>query len=199
MLIGSNNSLTYLTPCSALQRVFRWVNRCQEVTYEEQYTYWGIRYFDIRLFVNKYGQMVIKDGYTKYSLFSLYSVFDYFDKRGDVVVNVSLDVSINEYMSSDYNQAEAKFKGLCRVMETIYHNIIFTGGTRKFDNKVLYSFGKRKNNYDDMKIVAPAKWSPVYRFISKWLPFLIGRLNKKYIEKFKDKHIFLVLNYINRR
>lgn len=199
MLIGSNNSLTYLKPSNLFFKIKHWFIRCQEIPYDEQYTFWGVRYFDFRLFVNKHNHIMVKNNAYEYSLFSLYQILDFFDKRGDAVLNVTLDVSFADHMASNYQRVEDKFKEVCHVIDSIHHHIVFLGGDRKFDGKVVYKFKKRESNYDNFEVISPAEWSPVYRFVSRWLPFLIGGLNRKYIEKFKDKHVFLVLNYVNRR
>jgi hypothetical protein len=31
------------------------------------------------------------------------------------------------------------------------------------------------------------------------MPFLVGKMNSMYIKKFKDKHVFLMLNYVDKR
>lgn len=199
MLIGSNNSLTYLKPSNIFSRLKHWFTKSQEIPYDEQYTFWGIRYFDLGLYVTKDNQLLIRDIGYKQSLSSLYQILDFFEKRGDVILNITFDASFTDQMSSNYQKKQDKFKEICHVIDNIYHNIIFVGGSRNFDGKVIYEFKKRENNYASFELISPSKWSPVYRFVSNWLPFLIGGLNKKYIEKFKDKHVFLVLNYINRR
>lgn len=198
MLIGSNNSLTYLKPSNIWFRIKAWLVKCQEVDYEEQYTFWGVRYFDFRLYVNKHNHIIVKNDTHEYTLFSFYQVLDYFDKRGDVVVNVTLDASFNDCMKDSYQGVEKKFKEICHIIDSIHHNVEFRGGTRKFDGKVLYKFKERTNSYN-LEAICPDEWSPMYRFVTKWMPFLIGRFNRKYMDQFKDKHVFLVLNYVNRR
>ena len=173
--------------------------RCQEIPYDGQYNFWGVRYYDLRLYVNKNNHIMAKNSVYEYSLFSLYEILDYFDKRGDVVVKVTLDATMENFMSNEYKRIENKFKDICYIIDGIYKNVIFTGGTRLFDNRQIYTFKPRKSNYRDMKVISPVEFSPVYRFVSKWMPFLIDRLNRKYIEKFRDKRVFLVLNYVNRQ
>ena len=80
MLIGSNNSLTYLKPSNIWFRIKAWLVKCQEVDYEEQYTFWGVRYFDFRLYVNNHSHIIVKNDTHEYTLFSFYQVLDYFDK-----------------------------------------------------------------------------------------------------------------------
>ena len=198
MLIGSNNSLTYLKPSNIWSRLKVWLVKCQEVDYDEQYTFWGVRYFDIRLYTNKHNHIMAKNDTQEYSLFSFYEILDYMDKRGDVVMNVTLDASFDDHMKGNYPSVEKKFIETCHIIDSIYHNITFCGGNRKFDGKELYKF-KKGGDIKTREVISPSEWSPVYRFVTKWMPFLIGRFNRKYIEQFSDRHVFLVLNYVNRR
>jgi hypothetical protein len=198
MLIGSSNSLTYTKPSNVWLGFLARFGKSQEVPYDEQYTYWGVRMFDIRLYVNKHGHAMVKNGKYEYPLYSLYQILDYMNRRGDVSVIITLDAEFRDRMMESYAGVEDKFKEICNILDTIYKDIFFFGGTRKFDNKLLYEFRKREDcNMTDT--IYPEDWSPIYRFVSKWMPFLIGKMNNMYIKKFKDKHVFLMLNYVNRR
>ena len=198
MLIGSSNSLTYIKPSNIWLGFLARFGKRQAVPYDEQYTYWGVRLFDIRLYINKHGHAMVKNGKYEYPLYSLYQILDYLNKKGDVSVMITLDAEFSDRMLESYDGVEDKFKEICNILDSIYKSIFFFGGTRKFDNKLLYSFKKREGcNITEM--IYPEEWSPLYRFVSKWMPFLIGRMNSMYIKKFKDKHVFLVLNYVNRR
>jgi hypothetical protein len=193
LILGSNNSLTYLEPSPWWFKIFKNIKKCQEVPYDEQYTFWGVRFFDFRLGVDKHNHIIAKNGIHEYPIFSFYEMLDYFDKRGDVILRVSFEETRHANESK-----ERKFKEICKIIEFIYEDIHLVGGYRKFDNKKIYQFDwERKNKIAD--IINPSEWSPVYRFITKWFPSLIGALNTKYLKMFKDKKAILVLNYINKR
>jgi hypothetical protein len=198
MVIGSNNSLTYLKASNIWLKFRHLFTKCQEKPYDEQYNYWGVRFFDFRLFIHN-NSLMVKNNVYKYPLSSLYRIMDFFNSRNDVVLRITLDASASDAKKHNYQDIENKFNSTCKILESIYGNIVFCGGTRKFDNKQVYNFEKKESNYGDMEIISPAEWSLIYRFITKWMPRFIGKLNSKYIEKFKDKHVFLVLNYVNRR
>ena len=117
---------------------------------------------------------------------------------GDVTLLITLDETYDEYML-DYNHAiENKFKESCRIIETIYKDIMLCGGYREFDRKHLYQFDWERDN-GMPKIMAPDDWSAVYKFVQKWCPFLLKKLNRYYIKKYEHFKGFLMLSYVNRR
>ena len=79
MLIGSNNSLTYLEPSSWWFKIFKWFYRHQELPCDVQYTIWGVRMFDFRLYADKHNHIAAKNGKCIYLLSTLYETLDYFD------------------------------------------------------------------------------------------------------------------------
>jgi hypothetical protein len=123
----------------------------------------------------------------------MYEMFDFFNKREDVTINISLDVSLDEHMLHDATNIEAKFIEFCNILERIYEHINFCGGYRRFDEKNLYKF-----NGDMPNTICPSEWSWPYRFVSKWCPFFIRRFNNMYIERYERRHGVLVLDYANR-
>lgn len=183
MLIGSNNTLTYLRPSSWWSRIFKSFGKHQEIPYDIQYNFNGVRLFDVRIIVNKYNRIS--------HLNKIYEMLDFFDKREDVWVRITLDAP-----KSDIS-AERKFKDICHIIETIYNNISLLGGYRQCDKAVIYEFNwEMKNKMID--VVSPPEWSRLYRFISKWFPCLIGRLNRSYMEEYRNRFCFLILDYVNR-
>lgn len=198
MLIGSNNSLTYLNPCYLWLKPLKYLGRCQNIEYDKQYNYWGIRFFDFRLFVNKHNHIIIKNGTYEYNLFSFYEILDFLDKKGDVSILVTLDTSKGYERLRQLESIERKFIEACHAIETIYENIRFYGGYRRNDKVKLYSFEwEEKNGFPT--IINPSEHSRLYRFVSKWCPCFIGNLNKSYIAKYDNEKGYLLLNYINRR
>ena len=183
MLIGSNNTLTYLRPSSWWSRIFKGFGKSQELPYDIQYNYNGVRWFDFRFKIDKYGHVM--------HIGEIYEMLDFFDKREDVWVRITLDAPKSD------DTAERRFKDACRIIDRIYTNVNLFGGYRQCDKAVLYEFDwERKNKM--MSTVSPPEWSRLYRFISKWFPCLIGRLNRSYIEEYQKRFCFLVLDYVNR-
>lgn len=195
MLIGSNNSLTYLRPSSWWSRFFRWFGRCQSTTYKEQYEYCGVRLFDLRLYADEHCHIIAKNGNTRYSIFSLYEILSYFDKKGDVTIRISFDATVSDTVNnSEYNRIEEKFVNTCKIIETIYPNINYFGGYRICDSKLLYKFWYERHN-GIPNIIDKANCSWLYRK----LPILSCLRNRYNIKKYEKEDGFLLLNFVDRR
>ena len=195
MLIGSNNSLTYLRPSSWWSRLFRWFSRCQSATYKEQYEYCGVRLFDLKLYADEHCHIIAKNENTKYSIFSLYEILSYFDKKGDVTIRISFDVTVSDMVNdSEYNRIEEKLVNTCKIIETIYPNINYFGGYRTCDGKLLYKFRYETEN-GIPNIIDKANCSWLYRK----LPILSCFRNRYNIKKYKKEDGFLLLNFVDRR
>lgn len=195
MLIGSNNSLTYLSPSSWWYRLFKWFNKCQSATYKEQYEYCGVRLFDLRLYADKHCHIIARNGNFKYSIFSLYEILNYFDNKGDVTVRISFEANISDLINdSEYSRIEEKFIQMCKIIETIYPNIKYFGGRRAYDNEKLYKFEyEEKNGTPNVIDIVNNSW--IYRAF----PILSALTNRGNINKYKKKDGFLLLNFVDIR
>ena len=198
MNIGSNNSLTYLTPCCLLLKPLKYWGRCQNREYDIQYNFYGVRLFDFRLFTDKNNHIIIKNGKFEYPMFSFYEILDFLNKKGDVTVLITLDKPKGHETEAQMKGIERKFIEICQMIESIYEDIKFCGGYKREDNTKIYNFTWEEENGLPV-MVNPSEWSRLYRFITKWCPTFIGKLNRAYIEKYENEHGFLLLNYVNRR
>ena len=192
MKIGSNNSLTYLKPPRTWWlKIFYFLRKKQDIDYEDQYVLYGIRVFDFRLYVDKHGRIVTRNNCD----FSLYEALNFLNKKGDAMVSISLDMSEVDYLANpNTTRIISSFIEKCRIIKTIYKNIKFYGGYRKFDKKVLYNFNNKVDN-----VIVIEDISKKYKFISIFCPFLLYNLNKKYIEQYKDSNKVIMLNYIDKK
>ena len=197
MFIGSNNSLTYLEPCCLWSKVLKYFGRCQNREYDIQYTFHGVRFFDIKLFVDNNNHIMIKNGAYKYTVFSFYEILDFFNKKGDVSVLITLDTPFGYESETRMEAIERRFIATCGIIESIYGNIKFYGGYTQETKEKLYRFAWETKN-EMPPIVNPSEWSRLYRFVTKWCPWCIGKLNRKYIEKYDKEHGVLMLNYVNK-
>ena len=194
MKIGSNNSLTYLEPSSWWFKIFRWLVRKQELSYDTQYSFWGIRMFDFRICFGSKNRIMVRDGKHKFRLDSFYEILDYFDKREDVIVRITLDAPKEELTQG----LETKFKQTCHLMDAIYEHIGFFGGYSLHDKKVIYKFDWEHKNGTPI-LICPTEWSRIYNFVCKWLPFWVRRFNQVYINRYNNNDGYLMINYVNRR
>ena len=195
MLIGSNNSLTYLRPSSWWSKIFKWFGRCQSSTYIEQYEYCGVRLFDLKLYADEHCHIIIKNGKYKYSIFSLFEILNYLNKKGDATVNISFDASLDDVTSDvEYDRIEDKFLHMCKIIETVYPNIQFLGGRRTYDKKVMYLFENERVN--GIPIIINKSYNS---WIYKAFPVLIGIKNRRNIKKYEKEDCFLLLNFVDRR
>lgn len=195
MLIGSNNSLTYLRPSSWWSRVFKWFGECQSSTYIQQYEYCGVRLFDLRLYADEHCHIIVRNRNFRYSIFSLYEILSYFNKKGDVTVRISFEATLSDLINdSEYSRIEEKFVQICKIIESIYPNINYFGGYRSYDNKVLYKFRhEAENGAPNIIDITVNSW--LYRK----LPILSSIRNRYYIKKYEKEDGFLLLNFVNRR
>ena len=198
MFIGSNNSLTYLKPNNDwFENIFN-LGKCQEVDYETQYLFYGVRLFDFKLFVDHNNHIIVKNGIYEYPMFSFYEILDFLNKKGDAIVLITLDTPYWHYSKHMVKLVEDRFKEICRIIESIYEYVWFCGGYGQYNGKKLYKFDWEEKN-EMPTLVKPCDHSRLYRFVTKWCPMFIGKLNRKYIKRFEDKNVYLMLNYVNRR
>jgi signal transduction histidine kinase len=113
----------------------------------------------------------------------------------------------NRRLKDTAKEADSANRAKTAFLSTMSHDIrtpmnaiigLTTITERNIDDKKLYQFDWERTN-EVPEIVKPTNWSILYRLVSKFCPMFIYKLNKKYIEKYKDKHVILVLNYVNRQ
>jgi hypothetical protein len=59
---------------------------------------------------------------------------------------LTLDEAKKDRKRKDINEIEDRFKWHCLVLQTIYPDIIFFGGYRKCDGKILFEFKNKLEN-----------------------------------------------------
>ena len=101
-------------------------------------------------------------------------------------------------------EAEKCFIDDCRYIESLYNNIKFFGGNRKYDWKVLYNF----ENKDVPNLIDRySSTTSLFKSDKKWLavlddlyPKLYAKLkNKQLIKEHNDKEGYLFIDFINIR
>ena len=146
MIKGSHNSMSYLKPLKKFYRWFHFLYRCQSKDIEKQYEF-NVRLFDIHIYRNDRGKGCFKYGNVIYNAFSFYEPFNFLNKMKDCYVNLVLEETIGDSKKEGIKEIEDKFIWYCNSLQMMYPDIIFIGGYREFDGKVLYEFkDKLKNN-----------------------------------------------------
>jgi hypothetical protein len=87
-----------------------------------------------------------------YECFSFYEPFSYLNKQGDCYVNLILEETKNDSLDRNIEKIEKKFKWYCETLQIMYPKIIFIGGYRICDNKILYEF-KDKLEKEEYKLI----------------------------------------------
>lgn len=193
MLIGSNNSFSYLKPVSILDRLTWFLHRCQDIDYVEQYEKWNVRLFDVKIYFDTSNKVYFKNGNVTYVSPSIHEVLDYFNSKGDVKLIVTLEETEQDVMLYSTDKMIERFKKFCKMIETAYPNIVCYGGRRSRDGIVLYEFENNSYEQPCLDDGNTKKW-----YIKRF-PFIAKYRNFKVIWGFKSKKDFLMLNFINHR
>ena len=203
MNIGTHNSLTYLTPKKWWQKLIRFTAKCQAVNYEEQYRL-GARVFDVRLWYDdnlkmevRHGRIAYKIGYTVF-----FNMLDFLEEKGDCYVRILCEEDSFAKNDPIVIDKEKCFIEDCRYIESMYDNIKFFGGNRKYDWKVLYNF---KNKDVPTLVDRYSSTTSLFKSDKKWLailddlcPILYAKLkNKTLIKEHNDKDGYLFIDFIN--
>lgn len=203
MNIGTHNSLTYLTPKKWWQKLIKFTAKCQAVDYEEQYRL-GARVFDVRLWYDddlkmevRHGRIAYKIGYTVF-----FNMLEFLEEKGDCYVRILCEEDSFAKNDPIVIDKEKCFIEDCRYIESMYDNIKFFGGNRKYDWKVLYNF---KNKDIPTLVDRYSSTTSLFKSNKKWLavlddlcPILYAKLkNKTLIKEHNDKDGYLFIDFIN--
>lgn len=127
-MIGSHNTFTYLSPKSKIFGRFKWLWRCQDKPFDEQYKL-GVRFFDIRVFRESEYCWRVAHGLVNFKLFfiDLTSISNYISQNyPDAIFRLILEKGSAE--------DEIKFKESLKNLKSknVYQVIVKKGW------KVLY-------------------------------------------------------------
>lgn len=182
MIIGSHNTMTYLPVKQWYLKPFFWMAKCQNKTIEQQYEA-GARVFDLRIRFSPYKTTLCHGVFEyDYSIYELLYTLSNFNDR--VYCRVILE---SNSKMGDQELQEKLFCNFCEYLCVAFPNIIFFGGNRKYDWKVIYNFGIPEPSLDD-------KYSSVDgNIIQKIWPWLYAKLNnKKNLKKGTDKDVLFI-------
>ena len=141
MRLASHNSWSYASPKYWYMYPFRFMARCQKQSIPYQWNA-GVRMFDLRLFFDKKGNLLVRHGIMSFSISieKLLADLDYLNRKtseGPVYVRVLLEQN-HKVKSQEFQ--ELKFKEFCELLDNSFNKIYFLEGRRKYDWKQLYNF-----------------------------------------------------------
>lgn len=130
MELGTHNSMTYLKPKKWYMCLFQFVARCQSLNIKEQFEK-GIRLFDIRIAYTESEEPEFRHGAIAYKG-NVYATLDWLNRQ-----NVPVKIRILLEVSKESNLKELLFIKDIRNFQTIFSNLSFYEGRRKYDWKQL--------------------------------------------------------------
>lgn len=144
MILGSHNSMTYLSPQWYLRPLF-WMGRCQSLHIKEQFDA-GARWFDLRIAFDDMGLPYFAHGIFSYKGVNVGDVLETLDTLSSDTEDKVYVRLLNE---RDSERSKVFFYNLCFDLKGRYPNLIFTGGQNKKDWSLIYDF----RTYPDKPLV----------------------------------------------
>lgn len=201
MVLGSHNTLSYLTPSKWYKRPFKWMAKCQNISYYKQYDL-GVKVFDLRIKFNKYGDPIICHGKMEYEfdICDLHEFLTYLNRCKDCYLRVIYEVTNSK---SEYK--EECFKNFCAHIQNMYKNIVFFGGNRKYDWKQIFKFCTEKkapkliDRYSSTTSIFKSD-NKFLRIIDDLWPWLYAKLNNhKNYNIYKDTKDCLFIDFVDMK
>lgn len=188
MKIASHNTMTYLPVKKWYMNAIKWAAKCQNRNFYEQWKN-GARMFDLRVRFDReipyfcHGPVEFKGDV----LGTLENIYWLSEKNDPIHVRIMLES--NSEMKDQKSQ-EINFNSFCSYIKYKYDTIIFIGGNRKYDGKVIYNF------YNPTPTIEGKYSSAVGSKIDDIFPYFYAKLNnKKNIKKGTDKD-FLMIDFV---
>jgi len=194
MMLGSHNSWSYLTPTKWWMKLLAFTAKCQSKNIVQQYTYYNVRCFDLRVRFDKENNPIIAHGIIEYNISEkdLFESLEYLNLKGDVYVRILHEVRTKKQYTEESieNFVDFIIKLQCR-----FSNIKFWCGRN------LYNWNK-DYKFPEPELTCSESYSSVCspKIIDDWWPWLFAiRNNKKFFKEGTDKDILLIdfVNYGN--
>lgn len=172
VIIGSHNTMSYLTPSKWYTRLFKCFSRCQKLPLSKQLEI--VDCVDLRVF--RYNnQWRFAHGLAEYTygccITTIYSVLETIKfHKPNCIIRILLE------KVKDKDKEFDEFKSLCKTIEVLYPNFIFICGRYKKDWSLIYQF---KNNVDLKINQFVSSMENDVRWYEKFIPILYAkRMNK---------------------
>lgn len=192
-----------MKPSKWWMKLLNFASKCQDVSIVEQFLDYNVRYFDLRIRFDKEYPRVCH-GMIEYFCTVLYTL-DELAKEAKEKVYVRVLLEQNG-PRKDQRAQEWLFKKYCEDLTKLYSypNLVFVGGRRKYDWKLLYDFGNEEPTVDEQhcSTTAPFSWIKPGTWAAKiddFWPWLYAKLNnKKIFKRGTDKDVLFV-DFVNIR
>ena len=184
MILGSHNSMSYLSPARWWMCPFRIFARCQKKTIREQFDC-GVRCFDLRVSFDSSGRAGFSHGHVDFELptgfaagtalpdptlkpvHCVLELLNTFAMCGDTVyVRLILEKGKSLF---DFS----RFSELCRSVERAYTHLTFIGGVYKKTWEVLYDFRDPVSEAEIAQSIG--SMAPDARWYERFIPILYVR------------------------
>lgn len=187
--LGTHNSMTYLTPKCWLLYPFKWMAQCQSKDIKFQYDL-GVRYFDIRVRFDKFGNPEFAHGIMTYKADVEKTLEELNGFGEEIQIRLLLEVAKK---SDDTDRQIALFRKCCSDWVERFKNLKFHCGRMKYNWQVVYEFEN-----PEPAIVQKVS-SMVGTKIDDIFPFLYALFNnRKNLEQGTEKE-YMLLDFIEMR
>lgn len=185
-ILGSHNSMTYLSPKLWIMRLFSLFWRCQKNDLKHQYAE-GVRCFDLRV-RNVSGKWVFAHGIATMEDVELMEVLNYLNTKANMHKEIIYIRLLLEEQKPNMHQ-EHKFKELCHEIQTKYYGTLkFFEARRKFDWVQLYDF----DGFNPTVVQYVGSMNSLYGKICPWLYWKLNhKKDKEKLSLYSDDTIAL--------
>lgn len=96
MILGSNNSWSFLRPNKWYHRLLRWYYRRQDYDIQTQYNRFGARCFELKLRADKTGSFILTNGYCSFdiNIGEVYKDIGFLNDKGDAILLIKVDIPL---------------------------------------------------------------------------------------------------------
>lgn len=189
MIIGSHNSWSYLPPKKWWMKLIAFTARCQSDNIVEQYTYDGVRCFDLRVRF-KDNKPIVAHGIIEYDINEkdLFESLEYLNLKGDVFVRILHEVRTKKQYTEE---AVENFVDFIIKLQTRFTNIRFWCGKNLYNWETDYEF--------PCKLSCEEKYASVCspKLIDDWYPRWFAKFNNKRILKERTNKDILLIDFVN--
>lgn len=206
MILGSHNTMTYLTPKKWWMKLGKFIAKCQNKTIEEQYEA-GARWFDLRIAIPKETDdnclPFFSHGLVDYKGRSVESVMEFLNGKNDAYCRIVLekggadDETLFKFWVKQWMNTYPNVQITQITKKGYWLNIIEPNAKNPFDLKDQYaSVNGYYPQYQNWPGILESKTWSGYILDDLW-PWIYAKFhNKKNIEKHKDQDVVLLIDFV---